>query len=326
MNFLADSARTSLELPYTTLAQRRLAEQIVADDKTLQCERCDFEQKQWLHIFKQSSRGSWYGSRPPGMPPMVPAYSRSIGRKVCTTNTSAGSRPPWHADKGTATKHAQSGGSEPSVLESQPKKSVAQVTDNEDSERLAHELPPMPPKPKRIKVETVKLTEEIEKKIQRKLDAEKIRLADEKEKRLIEAKRRLDASMQRRLHELETKLREEEYQKYQKSESEEERKGVQQEEKQKRSQEEAEKEAEAEAEKEAKKRSSEQAEAKLDAKKRSSEKAKAEVAEANKAARTCVVIGSNTYCYRCYRALRKPGKGTGFHTRKTSSDSPIRAD
>ena len=323
MNFLADSARTSLELPYTTLAQRRLAEQIVADDKTLQCERCDFEQEQWLHIFKQSSRGSWYGSRPPGMPPMVPAYSRPIPptpnwKKTYSANRGAG--------KGTATKHAQSGGSEPSVLESQPKKSVAQVTDNEDSERLAHELPPMPPKPKRIKVEAVKLTEEIEKKIQRKLDAEKIRLADEKEKRLIEAKRRLDASMQRRLHELETKLREEEYQKYQKSETEEERKGIQQEEKQKRSQEEAEKEAEAEAEKEAKKRSLEQAEAKLDAKKRSSEKAKAEVAEANKAARTCVVIGSNTYCYRCYRALRKPGKGTGFHTRKTSSDSPIRAD
>ena len=312
MNFLADSARTSLELPYTTLAQRRLAEQIVADDKTLQCERCDFGQERWLHIFKQSSRGSWYGSRPPGMPPMVPAYSRTIPptpnwKKTYSANR--GAEKKSKADVGHGAE-MQSGGSEPSVLESQPKKSVAQVTDNEDSERLAHELPPMPPKPKRIKVEAVKLTEEIEKKIQRKLDAEKIRLADEKEKRLIEAKRRLDASMQRRLHELETKLREEEYQKYQKSESEEERKGVQQ----------------AEAEKEAKKRSLEQAEAKLDAKKRSSEKAKAEVAEANKAARTCVVIGSNTYCYRCYRALRKPGKGTGFHTRKTSSDSPIRAD
>ena len=78
MNFLADSARTSLELPYTTLAQRRLAEQIVADDQTLQCERCDFGQERWLHIFKQRSRGHWRGNRPPGMPPMMPAYSRTI--------------------------------------------------------------------------------------------------------------------------------------------------------------------------------------------------------------------------------------------------------
>ena len=77
MNFVADSARTSLELPYTTLAQRRLAEQIVADDKTLQCERCDFGQEQWLHIFKQSSRGRWYGSRLPCFSFRCTSYSTS---------------------------------------------------------------------------------------------------------------------------------------------------------------------------------------------------------------------------------------------------------
>ena len=112
-NFLADSARTSLDLPYMTLAQRRLAEQIVADDQTLQCERCDFGQERWLHIFKQSSRGRWYGSRPPGMPSMVPAYSRAIlptpnWKKTYSANRSA--EKESEADVGHGAE-MQSGGS-----------------------------------------------------------------------------------------------------------------------------------------------------------------------------------------------------------------------
>ena len=109
MNFLADSARTSLELPYTTLAQRRLAEQIVADDQTLQCERCDFGQERWLHIFKQSDRGRWYGSRPPGMPPMISAILPTPNwKKTYSANRSA--EKESEADVGHGAE-MQSGGS-----------------------------------------------------------------------------------------------------------------------------------------------------------------------------------------------------------------------
>ena len=108
-NFLADSARTSLDLPYMTLAQRRLAEQIVADDQTLQCERCDFGQERWLHIFKQSSRGRWYGSRPPGMPPMIPAILPTPNwKKTYSANRSA--EKESEADVGHGAE-MQSGGS-----------------------------------------------------------------------------------------------------------------------------------------------------------------------------------------------------------------------
>ena len=108
-NFLADSARTSLDLPYTTLAQRRLAEQIVADDQTLQCERCDFGQERWLHIFKQSDRGRWYGSRPPGMPPMIPAILPTPNwKKTYSANRSAEKESEADVDHGA---EMQSGGS-----------------------------------------------------------------------------------------------------------------------------------------------------------------------------------------------------------------------